>query len=210
MPTYSEAPGSVQALIDDLIADFYPDMVEAHAKVGAVMAHPTYSENTGEPTGPAVTEYGMEVESKVKVNSESDRIEGKPDATITLDARVWNRWTEDEDAETGKGLKEALIDRMLHGLEVRRKDGAIVVDDNGRPKLKKRKPDYAIAGFRAIAERHGARSSEVRHARQLHDAYGNILFSFGDEYAQESLPGVEPGPKPKRRRGAAVVAAANR
>ncbi|WP_435005127.1 putative metallopeptidase [Tundrisphaera lichenicola] len=203
MATYGFASKDVQAMIDGLISDNHPDLVETAARVEALFAYPVRNKYGAEKS-PAVSQFGVGCLGKVKVNSEADRVEGKPDATITIDQPAW------EKLETPE--RKALIDRFLYALVVRKKKGEILTDDQGRPKLKVRKPDWLLSGYRAMAERHKEHAAEVIQARQFRDDFGQLLFGFAEGGAiQEQLPGVEAGArKPRKPRGAAVVAAANR
>ena len=208
MATYSDATEAIRPMVDELVGDFYPDLLEGDVTIGGLFAYAVLDES-GEPKAPAITQNGRAVLFRVKVNSEADRLEGKPDATITVDHAEWQART--DDGEAGRSVLMAGVDECLYALEVlREKEGnAIKTDDHGRAKLKVKKPDWTFTGFRAVAERHKAASYEVRQARELHDAHGNILFSFADELDVRYLPGVD-AEKPKRKRGAASVAAARR
>jgi hypothetical protein len=206
MATYSPASTDVDAIIAEVIGEFYPDLVEAGAKISAVFAYPTLDKD-GEPTGPAMVKDDRQILARVKKNSEEDRCAGKADATITIDHEEWDKLSDDE--TDGAGRKRALIDHELHHLIVRRDKmtGLVATDDRGRPLFKMKPHDWEITGFKAVVERHGRHSYEKRQARQFHDTYGNLLFDFAAEQAR--LPGVS-AEKPKRPRGAAIVAAANR
>jgi hypothetical protein len=216
LATYSDATDTIQPIVDELIEAYYPDLVEASVTIGGLFAH----RDAGKFFTPALTHGGRKVLYRVKINSEADRVEGKTDATIFIDYEEWDthtdNWTaknaNDESLPTGKAILTAGIDECLFSLHVRRdkKTGQTMTDDHGRAKLKVKKFDWTFTGFRAIADRHKSASYEVREARQLHDAYGNILFNFAEDLAvQGELPGVETV-KPKRRPRAGVVAASNR
>jgi hypothetical protein len=85
----------------------------------------------------------------------------------------------------GEARMRALIDHELYHLiaQLDEDTGHTKKDDQGRPLFKMRKHDWTFAGFRAVAQRHGRTSQEVIQARQLHDAYGNILFDFASDMA---------------------------
>jgi hypothetical protein len=181
MPTYNLAPAA-DALIADLIAERYPDLLEGHATIRAYFAHAAVNKD-GVKKGPALKRDGLGIPCRPKVNNAADRLQGKPDASILLDGDEWPEWTEAERA--------ARIDECLYALEASRDDeGALVTDDLGRLKLTLRTPDWSFRGFAEIARRHGQASPEVRAANELADQYGQLLFQFGDEPAAVRFPGA--------------------
>lgn len=178
MPTYERAPDSCQDLIDETLAAYYPDLVEAEVTVGSLFAFATTTED-GEKVGPAVKLHGYPCAATIKVNSTRDRVEGKPDATITVDGDQWPGWTDEE--------RRALIDHELYHLELKRdrESGELLADDAGRPRMKCKLHDFQYGGFEAVARRHGAASFEVQQGRALADKYGQLLFSWGDQKQPE-------------------------
>jgi hypothetical protein len=189
VPTYAKASSPVHALIESVIAEFHPELDRAKARIGAVMAHPSL-DGDGEPTGPAVTLHGEPCLATIRINRQKDRVDGKPDATITIDAEAWKEMA---DEPGGEARMRALIDHELYHLivQVDEDSGRAKTDDQGRPLFKMRKHDWTFAGFRVIAERHRSASQEVIQARQLHDSFGNILFGFMEEPAAERASLVE-------------------
>jgi hypothetical protein len=181
MPTFAKANTHVHALIASVVDEYHSDLAEAKARIGAVMAYPAL-DGDGEPTGPALTLHGDPALATVKINAQKDRVDGKPDATITISAPEWDALDDEPD---GDERRRALLDHELYHLIVRRDDetGRVEFDDQGRPLFKMRRHDYTIAGFRVVAERHGKASCEVRQARELHDQFGNILFDFASNLA---------------------------
>lgn len=209
MPTYSDASKEVSPIIEELITDHCVDLVEAQIAIGAIFAHASTNSN-GEPTGPAIIEHGQPVRYKLKIHGEADRVAGTPDATIVIDYEEWTQLQ--ENATTGRKILLAGIHRKLHEMIVKRAtdSNAIVTYDNGRPKLKRRKPDWFFTGYTTIAELHGEASYERREARELHETFGQLLFSFIEGLStQEQFPGMEEK-KRKPRKGAAAVSAARR
>jgi hypothetical protein len=209
MATFDPAPERVNQVIREVIDEYYPDLVEAGAKIGAVFAYATVDKD-GEKTGPAMTKDGRQVLARIKRNSEEDRAAGKADATITFDADEWRRLDDELD---GARRQRALVDHELHHLVVlREKEGNRVrTDDKGRPLFKMKPHDWEITGFKAVVERHGPASYEHEEANRFRDTYGNLLFSFAKEHAtQETIPGVAAPARPRKPKKQAVVAAANR
>jgi hypothetical protein len=186
MATFDKAPQRVYETIREVIEEYYPDLVEANARIGAVFAYPTLDKE-GDPTGPAMMKDDRQIMARIKKNSEEDRAAGKDDATITFDAEEWKRLDDEPD---GGFQQAALVDHELHHLIVRRelpadgqKVGRIMMDDKGRPLFKMKPHDWEITGFRAVAERHGRHSYERQEARRFHDRFGNLLFNFAEDKA---------------------------
>src|SRR5690606_5222802 len=127
---------------------------------------------------------GYPAAAMVKINSYRDRVEGKADATIFIDADEWEGLDDPR--------REALIDHELQHLEVKRDPdtGAPLSDDAGRPKLKIRKHDHQYGWFDVIAERHGDASYEVRQAKAFADRHGQTYFGWAKppDRGVESLP----------------------
>ena len=187
MATFSKAPAEVLDVIAEVIDNWHPDLAEAAARIGAVMARPTLDDD-GEPKGPALAKDGHKVLARIKRNGGEDRAGGKDDATITLDADHWETLGELID---GDERQRALVDHELYHLEVQREKplpgqarGAIRTDDRGRPLFKMRPHDWELTGFRVVAERHGRHSEERIQARRFHDHFGNLLFSFAEDLAE--------------------------
>jgi hypothetical protein len=63
-------------------------------------------------------------------------------------------------------MQRAAIDQCLTSIDViESDDGSPVLDDAGRPKLRKRRADYVLEGYFEVAERHGLHSLEVHEIR---------------------------------------------
>lgn len=82
MATISPAPAEVHELIGEVIREYHPDLERASVTVGALMAW----SKSGDP----VKLHGYPCAATVKKNSARDRLEGKPDATITIDSDHWD------------------------------------------------------------------------------------------------------------------------
>jgi hypothetical protein len=191
MPTYDPAPPEVPALVADLLSEHYPDLAQANVSVGCLQANAKVKKN-GMKAGPALKHHGWPAAAIIAINPEKKRVEGLPDATITIDGDRWPTW----DAQQ----QVALIDHELFHLTLARdKYGEVREDSLGRPKLKMRPHDWETSGFKAIAERHGEASFEVKEARWLKDRYGQLLWDFGD-------PDHEPRRRSKGRQRVKEVA----
>lgn len=123
--------------------------------------------------GPALKDRGREVLAVTRVNSLRDRAEGKPDATITIDAV--------EFAALPHERKVAILDRALTALElvVDEKAGGLKRDDLGRPKLKLRRPDYQTSGYWDVIDRHGKEAQESQDYQTLNKEFSQRCFPWG-------------------------------
>lgn len=176
MATYRKADKPVQSMAAELIRDCHPDLAEAGVTVQVLFAAaPRNAE--GEPQGPAIkATHGYPAAGKAKINSQKDRVGGLADATILVDGDRWDEWTEAE--------QRALLDHELQHFELRRDDeGAPLLDDCHRPKLKYRMHDFELGGFAAILRRHGELALEAQAARKIADEYGQLLFGFASAVA---------------------------
>jgi hypothetical protein len=173
MASHSPATSDVTALIRDVIDEHYPDLAEAEVRISAFFAWP------GKDGGPAVKLHGYPCAAVVKINANPKaRMDGLPDATITIDGPDWaGVWDDDQ--------KRALIDHELHHVLVVRdkKTGEIKSDDAGRPKLAMKLHDWTLGGFDAIAKRHGKAAFEVQSVRTLREDRGQLFWSWGDDSA---------------------------
>lgn len=238
MATFDPAPDRANRIIRETIDQWFPDLVEANVRVGAVFAYPALDKD-GDPKGPAMKKDGRQVLSKIKTTGEEDRAAGAPDVTITLDAKEWERLEDEHDA---REQLAAFVGDRLEGIVVEREETpgmprTIKTNDQGRPKLHIKPYDYVVHGWRGSTVKFGARSPAKKQAREFHDTCGNLLFDFANDhavqrdqaFAQEVLglteqaveeinrdhkavgmPEPFPNARPKRKPRAAAVAATNR
>lgn len=157
MPTYRAADSPDRTLLAEILGRFHVPLSDAGVTVFFKLAFPEYDDKTGLPKGPAIRRGGLAVVATIKVNSLSDRVEGKDDATLLVDGEWWKGAS---DAE-----KRACLDGQVEYLELVLEDedntASVATDDANRPKLKKRAPDWAVAGFDSVIERHGAAALEA-------------------------------------------------
>ena len=190
MATYGVAGQKVREICDQVIERFHPDLAESKARIGLLQAYPSVDRN-GDSPRPAMVTKGCRILARIKINSEEARCAGSPDATLTIDAAYWKELDEADDPEEGRRKQEALLDHELYHLINRKKDGEFVLDDQRRPKLASRPHDWEVTGFRVVAERHRQFAPEVIIARQFHDDFGNLLFSFAEDLASDEYREVE-------------------
>lgn len=182
MPTtYETCDEEIRELVNELIEKHHADLKEAGASIELLSAR--------NPKGPAVKLHGYACAAIVKVNSYKDRVEGKEDATIMIDADEWGTTPDDR--------RRAILDHELHHLVVKRKTrrkgrrrrggsenidgiaeaevGQILRDDLARPILKCRLHDLVVGGFIVIAKRHRDASLEYAHIKHCLDETGQFL-----------------------------------
>jgi hypothetical protein len=143
-------------------------------KLTIQMANPI-RDNKGESKGPALTDDGWPVAGKVKVTSHHDRVAGLNDVVVDIDEEAWDDMSEQ--------TQLALADSLLCRLELKVKNGTAVLDDCGRPKLVKRKPDARVGDiYYEVAHRHGKHASEVKNLTKIWDEtkeYVQTNFNYG-------------------------------
>lgn len=93
---------------------------------------------------------------------------------VLIDADRWS--------ELSESSRRALIDHELEHVVVRKgDDGAILTDDDLRPKLRLKPDDWVLTGFRCIVDRHGDSALEAMALHTLWDMHGQGLFSWAKD-----------------------------
>ncbi len=146
MPTtFEENTGAAKGHLEKLIRRDFPELTEAKVTVTLMFA--------ANADGAAIKHHGVPELAKIKVNSLSDRAEGKADATLTVDQDKW-------DERTDRQHEAILAHELTHLVVKRDKDGVVKVDDCGRPKLGTIPDDWTINGFYSNVQRYGADAPE--------------------------------------------------
>jgi hypothetical protein len=173
MPTFDPAPPDVPALVQDVLSDRYPDLVEAGVTISCLKATANVNKK-GRKTGPALkSKDGHPAAAQIKVNGYKDRVEGKADATLMIDWDEWPGWTDQQ--------RLARIHHECHHLLiVRAKDGSIKLDKALRPRLKLRLHDLVLGGFAEIAKLYGEDSGEAAQAEAIPLRHVQLLWNFAD------------------------------
>lgn len=169
MPTFTLANDDMNRLLERARAEWHKDLNDNGVTVSCIVAIAKLDEE-GNPMGDALKHHGVACFAVVRIVKQSDRVQGMADAEITLDG---DRWAFLDDAE-----RLAILDHELTHIEIVKEDGAVKLDDGGRPKLKLRAHDYEHGWFNETAKRHGPKSQEVQQAQQLFDADGQSYFGF--------------------------------
>jgi hypothetical protein len=117
------------------------------------------------------------------------------DIRIELDGDQWESLHVDQQA--------AIIDRELQSFAVAKdaEDG-VILDSHGRPKLKRRLPDFEVSIYTAIASRHKEASIEAISMAQIYQQAGQAVFPFLGQQEFAALPDPDAAePEGKKKKG---------
>lgn len=175
MPTcYQLADATVHAMAREILKTHHPEL-----KIGDGEEDNDYlrlcimfafgDAGSGEP---AVKLHGYPCAAVISIIPYKQRVDKRADAEIIIDQSQWQDFTAPQ--------RRALLDHEITHLELQRDDiGLVKTDDQGRPKLSMRLHDYQVGGFASIAKRYGGDALEVIQAKQMRDAYGDVLEQNG-------------------------------
>lgn len=143
--TYTVANDGTVAFVYDVMRRFHQQLADEKVTVSVLFV------------AGGLSLHGEPAHAIIKLNSLRDRVEGKEDVTLQL---------ADHYPELKKEQQLALVDYELHHLTLVRhtrgkEAGKVKRDDAGRPKLRMRRHDLVVGGFKAIIERHGDAALEV-------------------------------------------------
>ncbi len=162
---FTQAEGDTMAIIRKVIGEHHHELKKAQVKIDCLFA--SNEDND------AITLHGYKCAAVVRKISYKNRVMGRGDAEITIDALWW------EDATDRQ--KEALISHELTHLQVvyNTKTNAIKRDGADRPKLSMRLHDWQLGGFEEVAKVFGKDAPEVVLARDFKERFGQLCFDFG-------------------------------
>jgi hypothetical protein len=169
MPIYEKCDEEVTEIVNKWIAFHLPRLSLSDLTVGAVYFRCTRNEQ-GDRVGSPLRLHGYPAAAIVRVNSPKHRAQGLADVEIVIDADTWEG--------LGKPQKHALIDHELERLDSVKKDGAAVMDDLDRPRLRLRLHDWHLEGFRSVCERHQEHALEAKAANDFAVEYAQLLFPW--------------------------------
>jgi hypothetical protein len=173
---YTTAEQDARDLLAAVMKQHHPEFVEVGVRVNVLMATRARDEKTGEPKGEsALRHHGWPAQALIKINGHRDRVAGKADADLYLDAERWDELTQRQ--------RQALLHHELLHLEIQSdEDGNVVLDDCNRPKLRIRPHDYQMGGFYQVAEDYGADAPEVLTLADVNRKYVQLnLFDLVSE-----------------------------
>lgn len=174
MPNYTIAPAEVKERIARVMEKYHGDLHTQGVTIDSLYAYPTYGED-GEAKGVAISGGGYPAIAQVRKLSLKDRVAGRADAEITIDAEQYEDFTEEE--------RDAVIDHELQHLVLveDKKQGGFKRDDAGRPKLNIRLHDHQFGWFDAIVRRHGGHAIEAQQLQRFVDDAGQLWIPFLDD-----------------------------
>jgi len=155
---HTSAEPDLTAAVGRVFDDVYGvDLKAAGVRVTPLFAHAARNDD-GEPKGPAIVVGGMAAAVTVKVVPQRDRVAGLDDVLLIVDGDSWPEMSAED--------RLAVIDHGLQQIELvidpDSDQGAPLLDDCNRPKLRKRRPDFAVAGYASVVSRHGLRAPEAK------------------------------------------------
>jgi hypothetical protein len=156
---YSKAPDAVRDRALPLLEKNHFELFNHELRIDFIFANAALNDD-GVPTGPAVSHNGYPAAAIARILSTKDRVMGRGDCEIVIDADRWPQMSEPE--------QDALLDHELEHFQIANdKYGSPKLDDIHRPKLRLKKHDHQFGWFDNIARRHGLASGEVRQFQEL-------------------------------------------
>jgi hypothetical protein len=171
MPTYKKCPIEVRTIANAILTEFesHAPLIEAKVNVDLIFAYCDRDDETNEPLNEAIMHQGVKAYGLSRILGLKDRVMGRGDAEIILDADWWHGTASEE-------MQRALLDHELHHLALKIVKGQVMYDVHGRPKLRLRKHDIQVGWFTCIAARHGKHSIEQLQAKTIMDAFGQFFW----------------------------------
>lgn len=141
-------------MFNEILNKYYGDLVDAKVTINILYAHAT-KDDEGNIKGVALKHQGWPVAAIVKVNSVKDRVEGKCDATISIDGDEWPNRSNTE--------QKSIIDHeIFHILLCYDREGNLKLDSAKRPKLRLKQHDVQMGVFKTIAKRYAEKSLDTQ------------------------------------------------
>lgn len=162
--------------LDDVLATHKRHLLEAGVRVYLLAAYGPRAKD-GSLKGPAIKHGGYAARGVTRIVPVKLRVAGLGDVEVVLDG---DRWTELAYEE-----QLALIDHELTHVDLVLDDESPVLDDAGRPKLRRRLHDHQHGWFNEVAERHGIAAQEVQQASRFADEHGQLYFGGWARPAQQ-------------------------
>jgi len=149
---YRQAEQDVLELLDEVMRKYHRQLSDEKVVVAVLMVHPE-ADRSGQAKAPAVVCHGHSALAKIRLAKVAERVLGKYDALIELDAPAWTQLPE--------APRRALLDHELTHL-------VLCCDANdetrehgdGRPKRTLQPDDYMLTGFVSVVARHGQHAPE--------------------------------------------------
>lgn len=191
--SYERAGGKVHEMVTEAMRRWHPALIGTGVNVDALFVR-EYSED-GELLA-TLTCGGYPAAATMAVVSLKHRALGCGDALLTIDEATWEVLPEPE--------RWALLDHELTHLEVVADGGGTVIvhpetgelvpdaklDDLGRPKLRIRRHDIVVQGFREVMARHKRHALESHAVEACRGDDGQYFWSWAkpaDEELREAI-----------------------
>lgn len=168
--TYEKAPYEVIQMANELLCSGpeHKILLDQKVKIDFLMAFAERDEKTGAPIGCAIKHQGVRALAIARKTNLKDRVMGRGDAEIVIDADHWN--------EIDELQQRAILDHELHHLTVKVSKKGVQTDAIGRPQIVLRLHDYQFGWFTKIAERYGRHSQERIQAACMMDEAGQFYW----------------------------------
>ena len=193
MPSrFERAEQAIQLQAHDLLMEHHPDLHAAGVTIEVIFGYASRNADD-EQVGHAYKVRQRPVSSTSSKTKLIDRVLGAADIRVELSGDEWESLHVDQQA--------AIIDRELQSFVVAKdaEDG-VILDSHGRPKLKRRLPDFEVSIYTEIAKRHREASVECISMAQIYSQAGQVVFPFlqQQELALPDPDAEEPAPKKKK------------
>lgn len=174
--TYEPADGETYGLLKDLYLEHRDDLANTDAKILLLFAY-------GDDGKPAMKCRGMRAMGTCKVHCYKDKVQGKPDATITLDGTWWLTATPRQ--------RLALLHHELSHIDVYHGE----LDALGRCDLRSRRGDWDGDGFHEVLALYGEDSCEYHNLQTIAEHHRQMRFRWtaAERERDQAEPPADPG-----------------
>ena len=169
---YEDCEDDVSEIVEALFETSQGHIADTKPKIGYYFLDydedtKTRAEEKHRELPPVLKLHGIACAATIKINSYKDRVQGKPDVTVTISKPAWDEFDD--------GQRAALLDHEFTHLICR---GS--TDDLGRPMFKMRPHDYDLSIFGEVVRRHGKAALEVKMTVNfLTSEDGQMIMDFG-------------------------------
>lgn len=151
--TYQKSKEETRQVLNKVLMMYYEELHQLNVSIDLVDVY-----DTGDK--PALTVRGQEALACIRCMPLKERVMGRGDVEITIDAHKWKTLTDRQ--------KMALLDHELYHLEFKRdKDDNLIMDDLNRFVFKLKHHDREFGWFDEIARRWGGDSIESEQALSM-------------------------------------------
>lgn len=166
MPVLTRADHATKQLVSEVLLQHRPDLAEVDLRLDVLMASPKEGQE-----GPALKLRGRACVATVRILPVADRVAGAADARITLCSESW-------DERDDRRRRAVIYHELLH-LELSRDgEGAVKIDDAGRPKLRMRQHDFEVGWFAEAVSLFGQDAEEAIQWREVRRKMEQLLLPF--------------------------------